>query len=415
MNTQEAFEARKKRIDDAMALKEPDRVPCVPMYSTFPFLYAGYSMAEVLYDTEKAKDAIRKYLTHFEPDQSSGYGAAFCGQGPMLEKLDPTWLEWAGRPGGRIDKDSIHQYLERAYMEDDEYPDFNSDMGGWIMRKYLPRTYRSMEGFAGLDFRSATGYGYGALSMQFLNPQVLSAVQTLAEVGGMFAKYYGEIAAFEAEQEAMGFPAQFGATTTCAFDALSDSLRGTLPTMVDLMEQPEEMKRAIEQFFSGSLYGALAQAKYSKGRFIFIPLHKGMDGFMSNDQYREFYWDTLKRLVMALIGAGYTPWLYTEGKYNSRLEFLADVPKGKVFVHIEDADMKEVKRIVGPHACISGGMRTDVLTRGTVEQTKDEVKRLLDICAPGGGYIFDVSDTLEHCKVENVEALFETVKTYGKY
>ena len=77
--------------------------------------------------------------------------------------------------------------------------------------------------------------------------------------------------------------------------------------------------------------------------------------------------------------------------------------------------MKEAKRVVGPHACISGGIRSDMLLRGTVDQVKDEVKRNLDICAPGGGFIFDISDSMERCKPANVEALFDTVKTYGKY
>jgi uroporphyrinogen-III decarboxylase len=213
----------------------------------------------------------------------------------------------------------------------------------------------------------------------------------------------------------MGFPLQIKATTTTAFDSYSNNLRGTFLTLEDLLLRPEELKKAVEQFFTGSLFGAVAQAQYSNGRFIFIPMHKGMDSFMSDNQYKEFYWDTLKRLIVSLIQFGYTPWLYTEGKYDSRLECLTDIPDGKVWIHFENVDMKEAKRIVGPHACISGGMRTEVLMRGTVDQVKDEVKRNLDICAPGGGYIFDFGDSMEHCKPENVEAVFETVKLYGKY
>ena len=132
-------------------------------------------------------------------------------------------------------------------------------------------------------------------------------------------------------------------------------------------------------------------------------------------QYKEFYWDTLKRLIMSLIGMGCTPWLYTEGKYNSHLECLTDIPEGQVWIHFENADMKEVKRIVGKRACISGGIRADLLMRGTVDKVKDEVKRNMDICAPSGGYIFDFGESLEHCSQENLEAVFDTVKTYGNY
>ena len=407
------YNARLKRVQDAIAMREPDRVPCIPHYESFPYLAAGYTMAEVMYDVEKAKDAIRKYLRHFEPDMSYGFDGNFAGQGPLLEKLDPKWLSWPGRPG-EADIGGV-QYIENEYMEEDDYPDFLHDHGGWVLRRYLPRAYKSLEPLAALDLRGGVGYGYGAMALGFADPAVQQAFRTLGEAGRLAGAYYGAVGAFEAETEDMGFPVHTAATITTAFDALSDCLRGTIPASFDLISQPEIMHSAVEQLYPGTFFGAMAQASHSKGRFVFIPMHKGMDGFMSDEQYAGFYWETLERLVHALIEAGQTPLLYTEGRYNTRLEFLKDVPRGKAFVHFENVDMAQAKKIVGSNVCISGGMRTDVLVRGTPEKTREEVRRILDICAPGGGYIFDLSDTMEHCKVENVEAMFDEVKTYGKY
>ena len=57
-----------------------------------------------------------------------------------------------------------------------------------------------------------------------------------------------------------------------------------------------------------------------------------------------------------------------------------------------------------------------ILETGTPEQVTDAVKRLLDVCAPDGGYIFDVNTTIDYgVKHENVLAMFDAVKTYGKY
>lgn len=67
-----------------------------------------------------------------------------------------------------------------------------------------------------------------------------------------------------------GYPLFFKATTTCAFDMLSDCLRGTLDTMADLYEQPENVQKAIDFFYPGTLYGALSQTKTSKGKVVFI-------------------------------------------------------------------------------------------------------------------------------------------------
>lgn len=409
------YEARLKRVNDAIALKEPDQVPMAPMFMTFPFLWAGYTMAEVNYDTSKAQDAIRRYLLHFQPDMGYGYGAPFCGQMPMLEKAGIKWMQWAGQKEGIVGERSIFQYVEKAYLEEDEYDQLFSDFTGWVLRSYLPRTFGVFEPMANVDFRSMIGYGFMPGSMQFANPAVAETFKAMGEIAQDYLKYYGESAAFDREIEELGFVQQIAATTSAAFDNLSDCLRGTLGTMTDMMTQPENVLKAVEMFFPGTLYSALAQAQHSNGRFVFIPLHKGMDTFLSDEQYRKFYWDTLLRLCRGLIDNGLTPWVYTEGPYNSRIECLTELPKGKCWVHFEEADMKKAKKYLGNVACLSGGIRSHALSYGTREQVIDQVKENLDILAPGGGYIFDLSDTMEDCKPENVEAMFETVRLYGKY
>jgi len=48
------------------------------------------------------------------------------------------------------------------------------------------------------------------------------------------------------------------------------------------------------------------------------------------------------------------------------------------------------------------------------DEVVDETKRLIDECAPGGGFIFETAYGIDYAKVENVEAMFDTVRTYGK-
>jgi hypothetical protein len=409
------YEERLKRINDAVSLKEPDRVPIAPMYMTFPFLYAGYTMAEANYDTSKAKDAIRKYLNHFQPDMSYGYNSCFCGQMPMWDMTGINWLQWAGQEGSTVPERSIFQYIEKEYLQADEYPEFFSDMSGWILRKYLPRTSKLFECFEKVDFRSLLGYGFMSGTMQFANPAIAECFKVMGEAAQKYIQHYGELAEFEKEIVEMGFVQEIQATVTTAFDVLSDCLRGTIGTMMDLMEQPDDVARAVETFYPGTLYGALAQAQHSNGRFVFIPLHKGMDTFLSGEQYRKFYWDTLLRLVNGLVDAGLTPWIYGEGPYDSRVECLMDVPRGKCWIHLEEADMKRAKKLLGNVACLSGGIKSTMLVFGTKEEVIAKTKENIDILAPGGGYIFDLSDSMEDCKPELVEAMFETVKTYGVY
>jgi uroporphyrinogen-III decarboxylase len=77
--------------------------------------------------------------------------------------------------------------------------------------------------------------------------------------------------------------------------------------------------------------------------------------------------------------------------------------------------MARAKKELAGVACIAGNFRYQTLARGSKQQVVEEAKRLLDICAPGGGYMFDLDGGMCSLPRENIEALYETVKEYGKY
>jgi len=48
---------REKRVNDAIQLKEPDRVPIVTLFGFFPAKYAGITCEEAMFDHDKAMKA----------------------------------------------------------------------------------------------------------------------------------------------------------------------------------------------------------------------------------------------------------------------------------------------------------------------------------------------------------------------
>jgi len=64
-----------------------------------------------------------------------------------------------------------------------------------------------------------------------------------------------------------------------------------------------------------------------------------------------------------------------------------------------------------------GGVDTQyTLKSGSTEQVKDEVKKILDIMAPGGGFVFTpVHNIQEDVPPENFWAMWDTLMEYGKY
>lgn len=212
--------------------------------------------------------------------------------------------------------------------------------------------------------------------------------------------------------------AQLGtsAPEVCAFDFYSDFMRGTMLSSEDLYTNPEVLGEFLSNYCDLQIERFKTNPRVQPGRIMFMPMHKGMDTFLSNEHYGQFCWDTLMRLVNCWIEGGCIPYVYTEGNYDTRMEFLKQLPKGKCIVHFEFGDPVQIKKELGDVACLSGFYSAGLLEHGTVAEVVDEAKRLIDILAPGGGYIFDVDGGIyDSMKRENWEALLDTIKTYGSY
>lgn len=94
---------------------------------------------------------------------------------------------------------------------------------------------------------------------------------------------------------------------------------------------------------------------------LWMYLHKGMDEFMSMEQYERFYWRPLLKIVEALADGGYTPILQCQGNYYTRLPFLKELPKGKCICFFENMDMALAKKELKDVACIGGNLSVTTL------------------------------------------------------
>jgi uroporphyrinogen-III decarboxylase len=156
-------------------------------------------------------------------------------------------------------------------------------------------------------------------------------------------------------------------------------------------------------------------ARDSGSPVMIFTLHKGPGGFMSNKQFEKFYWPSLYRVMMSLIEEGLVPMLFAEGDYMPRLDVIKDMPRGTVIWHFETVDMAKAKEIVGKDNCIAGNLPTSVLCTGTPQLTKERCRELIEICAPGGGYILTGAAGIDQGDPENLRAMTAAAKEYGVY
>ena len=81
-------------------------------------------------------------------------------------------------------------------------------------------------------------------------------------------------------------------------------------------------------------------------------------------------------------------------------------------------DLKGLKKDFGKDLVFwGGGVNTQsTLKTGTPEKVSDDVKKIMDIMAPGGGFVFaTVHNIQEDVPPENFWAMWETLMEYGKY
>lgn len=180
----------------------------------------------------------------------------------------------------------------------------------------------------------------------------------------------------------------------------------------------DKLEEAVNKMIPIGIDMEVQGLKNSGNLFCWIWLHKGIDSFMSEDQFRNFYWIPFKKMIEGLVKNGVIPMIYGEGSLNTRLEFFTEVPMGKCLFHFENADLKDMakaKDLLRDVACISGNIPNLLFKTGSPEDIKDYTKKLIDICGKGGGYIMDTSALLDEGKVENVRAWFDFTREYGKY
>ncbi len=335
--------------------------------------------------------------------------------GTANELACSNMIDWPGRPGTKVDDSSTYQVIEHEYMTADEYPELLSDFTGFMLHKYIPRAFPGIAGLAGIKFVPSSILGTKFLS-EICSEKVIQTFQVLKDIGILDREAQDATATMSAQLGQMGFPPFKTGFGQAPFDNLSYYYLAKMETFIDLINCPDMIEKACDLFTDIQIeswqYFRTANMPVKR---VFFPLHKGMDGFMSPEQYENLYWKPLRKCVDALVDMGVTPILYGEGPYNSRIEQMADIPAGKTIIHFERADMSKAKKVLGDRACLSGNLPIYLLERGTKQQVVDEVKRLLDICAPGGGYIFDTDACIGDAKEENVEAMFETLELYGKY
>jgi hypothetical protein len=413
--TAKEYAERNNRANEAIAMKVPDRVPFQLFTGYFAGTYCGVPFSSAYYDSAKWRAANIRTITELEPDiyliQSSNLS------GKALEILGPHLMRW---PGFHVPPNLSHQMIELEPMKAEEYEAFLSDPSDYMMRAYLPRVFESAAPLAKLPpSRSLIGaWGLPSYLAQFTQPDMAEMLEKFRNAAELQAKWRSQDLNFDEEMTGLGFPSYTapGMMAPAPFDMISDFLRGMRGAMLDMYRIPDKLLEACEMICKQTTDMIKASPAPEDGsvKRVFMALHRGSDGFMSLPQFEKFYWPTLKKVLLALIDAGWIPCPFFEGTWDQRLEHIRELPKGKVLCHFAQTNPEKAKAVLGGHLCFMIDVPGFLLKAGRVPEVEDYCKKLIHVCGKDGGFIMTAT-CLDEAAPANVKAMIDITKSYGRY
>lgn len=408
------FLARDQRVKDAIQLKQPDQIPLL--------MGMGYHLAEMggvtkqaLYeDFELTQGLLEKAALTYQPDLI--FGAWHTPK--VSQALGDRMTKW---PGLGLGPNGSFQFNEQEFMKAEDYDAFLKDPADWAVRVYTPRAFENCEGLAMLPPLGMFLFGYYNTLLSFpvfTAPPVVAAFEALYKAAQETAAWLGQSMESSMRLAALGFPpfTMLANMVEAPFDFMSDTLRGMRGIFLDMLRIPDQLLAAQEKVSHFQLEFLFNAVKANNIPYCFIPLHRGSDGFMSLGQFEKFYWPQLKDMMLRMIDEGITPWVYYEGVWDQRLEYLAELPKGKSVGSFQDSDIFKVKEVVGDTMAIFGGMPIPMLKNGTPESIREYTHQVCQEVGKGGGFIMATSVMeLEGCKPELIKAWADATKEFGVY
>ncbi|MFX1575133.1 MAG: uroporphyrinogen decarboxylase family protein [Promethearchaeota archaeon] len=369
-----------ERVLTALDLKEADRVPVWPLIDFLPVNYYEVTAQEMIEDPDKSQKA-NEWIYH----KLGGYDISMAGGGMYMQYINPFpdffsvyYLDWR-LPGRMLDVNASPQLFEQSltnpFITEKDYDKIIEKGLLWLA-----------------NFRRA-----GMKDMQKL----------------------GKIGAKVAENTVRWWthfkvPTFNDGAAIPPFDLLS-VFRGSTNFMKDIYRYPDKIKEVSDFLIDNLILMGEYGVSMSQGKTILVGAARASADFISIKHFEELFWPYFKKMVSKYVNDEFIVQLHMDTNWTDRLHYLRELPKGKVYMHMDErTDIFKAKEILGDHICIQGNLKPSLFTLGTPAMVEKQTKEIIDKCAEGGG-LFVGSEIPDNAKLENVKAMIDTCKTYGKY
>lgn len=144
--------------------------------------------------------------------------------------------------------------------------------------------------------------------------------------------------------------------------------------------------------------------------------------FQTVEMFRTVALPAVKRAIELASAAGFMTHVHSCGPAKELVKIMAEETNLTVIDPLEippmgDCNLAELKKLYGHKLTLKGNLHTtDVMLRGSVDDVVRASRKAIDDAAAGGRFILSTGDQCgRDTPHENLRAMIETARTYGRY
>ena len=191
--------------------------------------------------------------------------------------------------------------------------------------------------------------------------------------------------------------------------------QGIEATLLDVLERPSFIRRWIERNLEVSIRQAQAMAQVGVDAFY---IGETFGQFLSPDNFRDLCVPYFQQFVSCVRPLGKPIYLHMCGQVMHLLDEVAKtgVDCFEPLDELGGTRVADVKDRLGGRMALMGGIRTNVLAHGSLEEVEHECRCCIRQAAADGGYILATGDMLPtETGPEKVRAMVRIAETEGRY
>jgi uroporphyrinogen-III decarboxylase len=367
-----------ERMEAAVKLEPLDRIPCAPLMDVyFPARFKGWPIAQGYSNMRQGFHAIGEV-----------YDAVGGWDGMLLPgfSVPATPHVYSGvnigryvTPGRELGEDEVPQFVEGVALTHDDY-DLIIDHG-WN------------------GFREKERERFN----QFPEEKIINWTKRQMDQYSYEIEYWRE----------RGIRTLCGAIVASPLHILSTA-RSLMEITKDIYYHPDKLEAVMEAMVDDLISDAIEATRLSGEPGVVLVMERGGCFYYSLDIYERFEHPQMKKMVEAFANEGLITMTHLDTDYTKNLPYFKELPPKKVVVELDStSDIFEAKEVLRGHCCIAGDVPAALTSLGTPEEVEAYCRKVIDVVGEGGGFILSTGCTLPaDCKLENLQAMVDTAKTY---